>query len=796
MLKSRGDFWPWHVPPLQQEAAGLLGRELGVGRLLAACLVRLGYTDPESASKFLDCDLAYLADPLSMSGMVPAVERLSRAVAQREPVLVYGDYDVDGVTSVAMLTDCFRRLGSPVEYYIPGRLEEGYGLHGEPLRAWACRGSRLVVTADCGINSFAEMELARELGLDLIVTDHHQPFAGARPAVAVLNPKQPGCSYVEKNLSGVGVAWTMLRALYNRLAVPEESYRYLDLVALGTIADVVPLLGENRLLVHHGLLRLCQNPSPGLAALARRARLTGSNYSVGQVAFALSPRLNAPGRLGDAGPAVRLLLATPEEAETLAEDLESCNRRRQRLEAGMLAEVQAQAEQQAGEAALVLWQEGWHPGVAGILAGRLAGQYQRPVVLVALSGGKGHGSARCVPGHHLVERLSDCAGTLLRFGGHPEAAGLTLEESRLEQFREEFCRSVAQNPALAERQLPVVAEVKFTELSLDLAKELQRLQPFGEGNPEPLFLLEGVSVGSANFVGNGGKHLQLRIREGGREIRAIFFGAVGRTFLPGVGDDVDLVLQLREDNWQGRSSLALHIHDLQEVSPGQKSRGYLVLDQRDLPEKENCCRRLAGREKLAVWVNTRAAQEHLQARLAPGATIIRRGEKPGLLECEAVVFYHLPYDRETVEQFLAELRFRHEPQVYLLYGTADLVLNEKLFKASVPCVATLQKMASLPADQRRKQCSYPLNGRLLERALTVLDEIGSPEVDAASFERLLCQSETFLAGQQALARFRRYQQFWWRAGVGELAEYLREPAGFLLPEGESCDEPGRVKSAN
>lgn len=790
-MNSKGaESWQWYAPPLEQETVSLLQRELGIHRLTAACLVRLGITCPQTAGSFLNCDLQELAEPRLMSGMDQAAERLQLAVRRQEPVLICGDYDVDGVTSVAMLTDCFRRLGLQAEYYIPGRLEEGYGLHSAPLVKWAGQGGGVAVTVDCGINSFAEMALARELGLDLIITDHHQPFAGERPAVAVLNPLLPGCAYPEKHLTGVGVAWTMLRELHRRCGVPEqETFRYLPLAALGTIADVAPLRGENRLLVYHGLAGLHRNPSPGLAALLRRARLNGDSFSAVQVAFALAPRLNAPGRLGDAGPAVRLLLASPQEADELAADLDNCNRQRQKVEADILATAQVLAETQADKPALVLWHEGWHPGVLGIVAGRLAEQYQRPVVLLAAAGAEANGSARGVTGYNLVDRLSDCAGLLLRFGGHPEAAGLSLETSKLELFREAFCRSMASYPEPGVPRQPVAAEVELAELSLELARELQRLQPFGEGNPEPYFLLSGMNIATANYVGSGGKHLSLSVREGNRQARAICFGATGRKYLPASGEFADLVVRLREDNWQGQSCLALHVSDLRQAQKrgaisGSQVREYQLHDQRNLPEKERFIRQLSAGERLAVFVNTQAAQKHLQTMVVTGRTcVIRRGELCKELLCDAAVFYHLPYDRQAAEMFLASLRFLKGPRAYLLYGPEDLALNENIFASCQPCAGVLYQLARVPPAERGRQ--YQLfNGRLLERAVQVLEEIGAGEVERGDFEQLLCRSHTFMSGRQAVSRFRQYQHFWRQADVRELAVYLKEPAKYLLPEGE------------
>lgn len=791
--------WTWYVPKLEEKTVERLQRELGLSRLAAACLARLGFSSAESAAAFLGAGLFDLADPFLLSGARSAADRLATAVKNREGVLVWGDYDVDGVTALAMLTACLRHLGLPVDYHIPGRLDEGYGLHTGPLEDWAKRGGRLVITVDCGINSFAEMARAAELGLDLIITDHHQPFAGERPALAVLNPKMPGCSYPEKNLSGAGVAWTLLRALYRKLGLPvEEAFCWLDLVALGTIADVVPLLGENRIIVRHGLERLGSSPSPGMLALARQAGLSGTLLSADQVAYMLVPRLNAPGRLGDAGPAVRLLLAQGEEAWEAAAKLEEANRRRQQIEAEVLAQAREQAATQAHEPALVLWHEEWHPGVIGIVAGRLAAEYQRPVLLVAVQGEEGQGSARATPGHDLVARLADCACHLLRFGGHREAAGLAVQKVRLPALRADFCRSIARHPVPGEMQQPVVASVRLDELTPGLLSELARLAPFGAGNPEPYFLAESLGVVSARPVGNQGEHLRLCVQDGGSTAGAIYFGAACRE-QPLKGDTVDLVFRPRENTWQGQTSVELLVRDLRVL----KETGSLpvVADRRGLPGRDRQLCNLAARERLVVFVNTQAAKERLLGCLK-AATVVRRGEQPPPQDLDAAVFYHLPYDRRATEDFLASLRFRGRPRFHLFYGQEDLTLNEKIFSASVPCAAALREAAAalekaphrrLGLEQLQPCFTFPVTRSFLERIILVLEELG--DIPREGLDEHLNRSATYLESRRILDAFRRYQRFWLAADARELANYLSQPRGFTLPEEETY-EAGRIKRAN
>ncbi|HHX74787.1 MAG TPA: single-stranded-DNA-specific exonuclease RecJ, partial [Firmicutes bacterium] len=531
--------WPWYVPPAEEKTIDLLARELGLHRLTAAALYRRGIRTPREAELFLSCDLSGLGDPFSLSGAEKAAARLAQAVAEREQILICGDYDVDGITATALLVLVLKELGPAVEYYIPSRFAEGYGLQGESLQQFAARGGRLAVTVDCGINSFAEMQQAQALGLDLIITDHHTCFPGERPALAVLNPKQEHCLYPDKQLAGVGVAFTLLRALFARLGLPAgKLYDYLDLVALGTIADVVPLLGENRIFVKHGLERLAQTARPGLQELIRLAGLPAQRLTARQVAFILAPRINAAGRLGEAGPAVEMLLAEGAEAEVLAAKLDDLNRRRQQIEKNILAETQLLAAAEEDAPALVLWQEGWNPGVIGIVAGRLATACRRPVALIALDGGEGRGSIRTAPGYDVVAALNECAGLLERYGGHPEAAGFTLSADRLEAFRAAFCRAVAARKP-EEVPMPVVAEAGLAEMDVALAAELAALEPYGHGNPEPLFLLKDAEVSGTRRVGAGGDHLRLTISQDGGSRTAIFFGGGGRQ-LP-VGERIEAV---------------------------------------------------------------------------------------------------------------------------------------------------------------------------------------------------------------------------------------------------------------
>lgn len=795
----------WQIQQLDEQAICLLCNTLGLHRITAAVLVSCGQTTPDDAKLFLDGGLAELADPFGMSGMTEAVGRLQAAVNGQERVLIYGDYDADGVTSTALLSLALQRIGLSVEYYIPSRLNEGYGLHIAPLERYAAEGGKLVITVDCGINSFAEMRQAQLLGLDLIITDHHECFDGERLALAVLNPKQWQCTYPERNLAGVGVAWTLVRALYQQLGLPvEESAAYLDLVAVGTIADVVMLQGENRILVRLGLNQLRNSPSPGLLALSQQAGLPDTNLTANQIAFTLAPRLNAPGRLGDASPAVDILMANVEDAERLAVLLDERNNQRRQVEGVILEQARAMARERENDPALVLWQVGWHPGVVGIVAGRLAKEYHKPAVLIAVDGEEAHGSARCVPGYDLVSGLSQCVNYLLRFGGHPEAAGLSAEVSQLDSFREAFCIAMKEMaPALSE--LFAVAEVELEELSLGLVEELSRLQPFGQGNPEPVFMVRGLDVVTARHVGSGGKHLQLRVKKNGSPFSAIYFGA-GEIPPPAKGDLLDLAFILQENSWQGRSSLSLNLRGL---TPTVEMDGdtHVVVDRRGQDTQESFLLRLAAQRRLVVWVNTKAALDYLQARLPTNGTVVTQlGRNLDVQLCDALVFYHLPYNRSAVEQLLARLQFTEGANVYLLYGQEELILNEKVFAASIPNEITLRKLATclekdpglaLTPEAARRHFPYPVTQYLLKRASAVFRELGEGRpVSWSSLLARLDQSECYREDCKNLADFRSYQSFWWQAATDTLAEYMVNPTSVTLPKGAYLNELERTKRAN
>jgi len=557
------------------EEARRLSDALGLHPLAARALASRGLADPALAARFLSPRLEDLPDPFLMKGMEDAAGRIVRAVEEGERIACYGDYDVDGVTSTTLLAGFLRAAGADVVTYIPHRLAEGYGLNTAAVGRLAAEGVRLLVTLDCGITSVAEVAEAARLGVDVVVVDHHTVPVDLPAARAILNPHQPGCGYPSRHLAAVGVTFNLAMALRRRLrergrfgpSRPEPNLREaLDLVALGTIADVVPLVEVNRVLVRFGLAEIGKARRPGVRALLRVAGVPAGDVAASQVGFRLAPRLNAAGRLDDAGRGVRLLsTADASVADALAEELDRENRARQEIERQILEEALADAAERvaAGARGLVLSRPGWHPGVVGIVASRVVERFHRPAVLVGVSDGVGKGSGRSIAAFHLHDALCACAGNLLRFGGHRHAAGVTIAPEAIPAFRADFERHAA--AALSDEDLVphtrIEGWIASEELDERAAADLERLAPFGAGNPEPVFGVRG-RPSRARQVGAGGAHLKLVIAE--RD--AIAFQMGDR--LPLCAGPVEAAVSLGFDDWDGMRRLQLRVRDLRAPPPG------------------------------------------------------------------------------------------------------------------------------------------------------------------------------------------------------------------------------------
>ncbi|MBN1459641.1 MAG: single-stranded-DNA-specific exonuclease RecJ [Armatimonadetes bacterium] len=559
----------WTLKAADEAACETLRTQLTVSAVTARALVCRNLSDVAQARAFLSEDLADLADPFLMTDMESALAAVCSALTQQAHIRVYGDYDVDGVCATAMLVRALGGLGGKVDWYIPHRIDEGYGLNEEAVRQAHADGVKLLITVDCGTTAVEALSVATELGMEVVVTDHHRP--GERlPQVPVLNPHRTGSHYPFPDLAGVGVAFKLVTALAQRLELPDRAeQRFLDLVCLGTIADVVPLRGENRLFVQHGLRRLAASRKIGLRALMDVARV-GRNGTLGthEVAFGLAPRINAAGRMQDAHAAVQLLLTQKEEeAYALARQLSGHNEARRAEERRTLEEALALVEAQVDltkERAIVLAAEGWHPGVIGIVASRIVERYHRPTLLVAISDGLGKGSGRSIPAFNLWEGLRECSSSLLQYGGHRFAAGFSVRADRVDDLRKRLTE-VADAQLTADdlvRQLEIDAEVPLEELTLDTVSELHRLQPFGMGNPSPRLASRGVRLEDVAQIGDG-SHLSLRLRsERGAQAPAVWFraGELRQDLEP--GRIVDVCYRPRVDEWNGVARVQLHVEDI------------------------------------------------------------------------------------------------------------------------------------------------------------------------------------------------------------------------------------------
>lgn len=556
----------WRLKAADPATVEAVAEKFGLHRATARILVSRGLVDPSQVAEFLNPSLSGMADPFLMSGISDAVTRLLKARQSKERVCIYGDYDVDGVSATALLVSGLSGLGFDVAYQIPHRMDEGYGLNADSLKAIRAAGSSLCISVDCGITALEEALLCRDIGLDLIITDHHQPLATIPDAFAVINPHQPGCLYPFKGLAGVGVAFNLLVALRARLRADRcldgsgpDLRELLDMVALGTVADMVPLAGQNRLLVAAGLHRMGEGCRRGLQALKRVSGINGAVSST-EVAFRLAPRLNAAGRLESAIPGVELLLSDDmAEAERLARNLDDANTERQGVERRILEEASSMVELAGGldgRHSIVLASVDWHPGVVGIVASRMVERYHRPAILIALnSDGTGKGSGRGIPGFHLLDALHECSSWLDRYGGHMAAAGVSIREGAVTEFAAGF-EKVASARLGSVSLIPEIrldVELEPDELTVSLANEIRLLAPFGVGNPEPVALVSGLRVMDRRVIGKD--HVRLRLARGRHYINAIGW----RMAEMDIPETIDVAGIPEIDTWGGGARLQLRI---------------------------------------------------------------------------------------------------------------------------------------------------------------------------------------------------------------------------------------------
>jgi len=559
------------IHPDHEETIPRLQDELGIPRSVAQLLAIRGIQTFDDAKTFFRPSLNQLHDPFLMKGMDAGSDRLASAIRSNEKVVVYGDYDVDGTTATAIIHTFLKNFGLQVRYYIPHRFKEGYGIGEDGIDFASEIGATLIVSVDCGITAVDETEYAKSKGIDLVICDHHNAGEVIPDAVAVLDPKQPGCPYPFKGLSGAGVGFKLVQATLVRLGLqPDVAHPYLDLVAISIASDIVPIVDENRILMREGLQRINTEPRPGVKALLDRIQLKNTEISTSHIVFSLGPRINAAGRMGDAAVAVALLIAeNVEEANVYAERLEKINFRRRDTDTKTMEEALVQLKEQIDPdtcSCLVLHDPDWHLGVIGIVASRLVDLYCRPTIMLSTVDGLIKGSARSINGFNIYEALKQCDDLLVQFGGHKYAAGLTIAEDQLESFIQRFQEITSD--MLSEQdfkpELMIDAELSFSEITPRFWKLLKQFEPYGPNNLKPVFVSRNIHItGRLSIVGQG--HLKMRIRQDGTgALEAIGFNMkkFAEPLQKAGTAPVDIAYTLEENNWNNRTTLQIRIKDI------------------------------------------------------------------------------------------------------------------------------------------------------------------------------------------------------------------------------------------
>jgi single-stranded-DNA-specific exonuclease len=562
----------WQSLACDETAAADLATAIGVAPVVSRLLCLRGLSDPEVASRFLKPSLDHLHDPMALADMRVAVDRLMAAIERRERIAIHGDYDVDGVTSTVILRRALELIGADVVHFIPERLKDGYGLQASAIERLHAEGVTLVVSVDCGIRGIEAARRARDLGVDLIITDHHEPDLELPPALAVINPKRHDCSYPDKYLAGVGVALKLVQALCRKVNRENLLPGFIKIAAIGTLADVVPLVGENRVIAKIGLDLLSRGPHKvGLRSLLDISGLSGKTIDSYHISFMLAPRVNAAGRMSPPDIATRLLLATDEqlveEVRGLALQLDSENLRRQEEEAGILAAARkiVQTDPDIGaRSVLVVAGEGWHRGVIGIVASKLVDSFHRPAIVLSVDGDVAHGSCRSIPEFDMLGALERAAGLMIRFGGHRQAAGLTLEASRVRDLRLAV-NAVADEVLGPEDLMPrlrIDGELPFRGITGDVTMGVASLAPFGAGNPRPVFAARDVELvdGPRKLKE---RHLKMALKQDGRIFRAIAWRAAERLdFIAEHKAALDVAFSLEQNQYNGETFVELTLADV------------------------------------------------------------------------------------------------------------------------------------------------------------------------------------------------------------------------------------------
>lgn len=724
----------WQLVEAEESQVRELAGKLEIHPLTARLLINRGVSDPEQARRFLQVDLSGIYSPFLMDGIQEAVDRIRAALDQREKILIYGDYDVDGVSSTTLLMKMFQGLEADVDYYIPNRFTEGYGLNENALRRAKEAGVQLMISVDTGISAVKEAKIARQLGLDLIITDHHEPPAVLPEGVAVINPKKPGCSYPCKLLAGVGVAFKLAHALLGR--VPEE---VLDLAALGTIADLVPLMDENRVIAALGLKEINRRRNIGLSALMDVAGIQGE-VTAGHVGFSLGPRINAGGRLDTAGTAVELLLTEdPKQARVLAEELDGMNRERQKLVEEIAGEACAAVESapEKHRRFIVVAAPGWNVGVIGIVASRLVEKYYRPTIVLGIDEetGMAKGSARSIAGLDLYQALTTCTDLLSQFGGHEMAAGMSLPQENIEEFHRRLDQ-IAGEWLQEEDYIPlsrVEADLSIAEVNLNLIEELESLEPCGMGNPTPRFRLRGAGLSRLQVMGREKNHLKMVLKDQRDSLEAVGFrlGELAEEIAPLARPE--LLGELTINEWNHRRSPQFLIRDIRVPH-------LQVFDWRSNGDLTDRFRRLAEGDAPLFIICQKTLQEEWVTELMIQALTweeLSLGEKQPPTEPRQLVLADLPPAVSVFEELLRS--FSGLERLYFAFGDTELVgsltrtPDREQFKVLYTSLMR-RKHFRIPSELNGLSRMTGLSGRWIGFMLKVFGELGFVRVSGDQLE--------------------------------------------------------------
>ncbi len=554
----------WEIYKTNEEKVEELQKKYKLNRLLSTLLTNRGITEETKIEKFLNPKRSDFYDPFGMPDMEKAVERILKAIENKEQIIIYGDYDVDGITSVTVLKSFLEERGIQVNVYIPNRLNEGYGLNKTAMEEIAKQGNKLMITVDCGITAVEEVEYAKKFGIETIITDHHEPAEELPKAIAVVDAKRKDNKYECRNLAGVGVVFKLIQALSIKLKLDQKKYlKYLDIVCVGTISDIVPLTDENRVIVKLGLKLVEQTKNLGLKEILQSCGYSKINSTT--ISFGVAPRINACGRMGHQEEALNLLLSKEEkEVKELTQKINEYNKIRQEIEKNIYNEAieQIEKERNDNKNTIVVFGKGWHHGVIGIVSSKITELYFKPSILLCEEDGKCKGSGRSIPGFDLHEALMECNDTIEKFGGHAMAVGININKEKIEEFKEEF-EKIAKEKEV-DKIIPILnldAEIKLDDVNKEMVDSLKELEPFGEANKMPIFAFRNLKIDSIRSLSDG-KHLKLSVKDNKNIINAIGFnmGALADTYR--IGDRVDIAGNLEINSFNGVDSIQINIKDI------------------------------------------------------------------------------------------------------------------------------------------------------------------------------------------------------------------------------------------